>query len=119
MGKCTLFSEIPPWDLVLQVLTLLKLPTTFPAVFQRQDISLENSDEIAAMLEPYYKPCKAKQFLTYTDQHRFITILRHILQPYTIYIESKETTRQKKKATIYTIKKDDSIITEPVQIVFD
>jgi hypothetical protein len=119
MVNCTLFSEIPPWNVVLQVLALLELPTTFPIILQRQDISLENSDEIASILEPYYKPCKAKQFLTYTDQHRFITILRHILKPYNIQIESKETTRQKKKATIYTIKKDDSIIMEPVEIVFD
>jgi hypothetical protein len=119
MGSCNLFLKIPPWDVVLQVLTLLELPTTFPIVLQRHDISLNNSDEIASLLEPYYKPCKAKQFLTYTDQRRFITILRHILQPYNICIESKETTRQKKKATIYTINKDDTIITEPVQIVFD
>jgi hypothetical protein len=119
MGSCTLFLKVPSWNIVLEVLTLLKLPTIFPIVIQRQDISLENSDEIAAILEPYYKPCKAKQFLTYTDQRRCITILRHILQPYNIQIESKETTRQKKKATIYTIKQDDSLITEPVEIVFD
>ena len=119
MSPCTLFSKVPPWDVVLQVLTLLELPTSFPIVIQRQDISLENSDEIAAMLEPYYKPCKAKQFLSYTDERRFITILRHILQPYNIQIESKETTRQKKKATIYTIKKDECLIVEPVHVTFD
>jgi hypothetical protein len=118
MSSCTLFTEIPPWTIVLEALSMLNLSTDFPLTFQRQDISLERSIELAALLEPFYKPCKAKQFLEYTDEKRWITILRQICRPHGISVSSKETTRQNKKAIIYTITKAEVDIIEPVCITF-
>jgi N-acetyl-anhydromuramyl-L-alanine amidase AmpD len=84
-------------------MTLLNLPIHFPVSFQRSDINLEGSIEAASLLEPYYKPCKAKQYLEHTDEARWVTILRHSLDIYGYEILSQETTRDKKKTIIYTI----------------
>jgi hypothetical protein len=97
------FREIPPWTTVLEVLTLLKLPTEIPGTFQKTDISLEQVGAAVSLLEPYYVPCKAKQFLEFTDETRIVTILRHILLPHGYIILSHETTRNKKKAIFYTM----------------
>jgi hypothetical protein len=95
--------EVPPWTTVLEVLSLLNLPSDIPYTFQKGDISLANKDQAADLLFPYYIPCKAKQFLDHTDEVKWITVLRHILLPHGYVILSQETTRQKKKAIFYTI----------------
>ncbi len=118
MSSRTLFTEIPPWTIVLEALYMLNLSDEFPITFQRHDISLERSIELAALLEPFYKPCKAKQFLEYTDEKRWITILRQICKPHGLSVNSKETTRHNKKAIIYTITKSEATIIEPVCITF-
>lgn len=103
-NQSSLFRKLPPWTLVTQVLSLMNLPSQFPFSFQRRDLNLNNSIEAVSLLEPYYKPCKAKQYLGYTDEARWITILRHILEIYNYEIISQETTRDKKKTIVYTIK---------------
>lgn len=114
----TLFREIPPWDLVKSVLGMLNLPTEFPITFQKKDIDLSKSSEAAYVLEPYYKACKAKRYLHYTDESRWITVLRHILQPHGWKISYQETTRDKKKAIVYTISTNDDILLQPVELHF-
>ena len=114
-----LFLEIPPCSLVYQVLKMLGLGTEFPVTFQQSDISLENSVEIAGILQPYYKPKVAEQYLAYTDQKRWITVLRHILAPHGYTIQYRETTRNKKKAVLYTIQRNGNTILAPVQITFE
>jgi hypothetical protein len=104
-GHTSLFRFIPPWVVVLKVLTMLKISTSFPTTFQRQDIQLTESVYAVAELEPYYIPCKAKRFLEFTNASRWITIFRHILSPHGYCIISKETTRNGKKAIFYTIER--------------
>jgi hypothetical protein len=113
-----LFREIPPWTLVCRVLKLLSLPTEFPVTFQQSDISLENSVEIAGILQPYYKPKVAEQYLAYTDQKRWITVLRHLVTPHGYCIQYKETTKNKSKAIVYTIFRDSSVLSTPLEITF-
>jgi hypothetical protein len=118
MVEHSLFREIPPLTLVLQVLSMLGLATEIPFTFQKQDIRLEKSLEIVGLLEPYYIPCKAKQFLEYTPDHRWITILRHILLPHGYIIASQETTRDAKKAIFYTVERAYGLLREAIQMDF-
>ena len=121
MGAHPLFREIPPWTLVVEILKLLKLPTEPPFTFQRSVIDLANSDEAVFLLEPYYVPCKAKLFLSYTDTKRWITILKHILVPHGWVVITYETTRDKKKAIFYTVDRISVVegpLRQPVKIDF-
>lgn len=95
--------EVPPLSLIWEILHMLHLSTEPPFTFTKDLISLEQSAEAVALLEPYYVPCKARQFLDHTDQLRWITILRHILLPNGYVIVKQETTRNKKKTILYTI----------------
>ena len=101
--KQSLFREIPPWCVVSEVLTLLKLSTEPPFTFQKNAIDLIHSPDAADLLFPYYLPCKAGQYLEITDEKRWITILRHILAPHGYVVLSQETTRNKKKTILYTV----------------
>ena len=116
--KNTLFREIPPWDLVKSILKLLSISTDFPVTFQKKDIDLSQSPDAAYLLEPYYKPCKAKRYLDTSDNARWITVLRHILEPHGWKIEYQETTRDKKKAIFYTIQSIDDVLLQPVELDF-
>jgi hypothetical protein len=118
MSKQSLFREIPPWDLVKSILNILCLSTDFPLTFQKKDINLSQSNDAAYLLEPYYKPCKAKRYLDTIDDTRWITVLRHILQPHGWKIVYQETTRDKKKAIFYTIQPIDDILLKPVELDF-
>jgi hypothetical protein len=114
----TLFREIPPLDLVKSIIGMLSIPTDFPVTFQKKDINLSQSPEAAYLLEPYYKPCKAKRYLDTTDNTRWITVIRHILQPHGWKISYQETTRDKKKAIFYTIQPVDDVLLNPVELDF-
>lgn len=101
--KQNLFREIPPWCVVSEVLSLLKLSTEPPFTFQKYAIDCSRSPEAVDLLFPYYIPCKAAHFLEFTDEKRWITILRHILSPHGYVVLSHETTRDKKKTILYTV----------------
>lgn len=114
-----LFRQIPPWSLIEKILSLLKLPSEFPVTFQREELCLDHCIEAVSLLEPYYLPCKSKKYLDHTDNKRWITILKQILKPYHYNIQIQETTRNKKKAYVYTITKIVGILEEPVSVAFD
>jgi hypothetical protein len=121
MKSHSLFREIPPWTLVIEILKLLKLPTEPPFTFQKDVIDLNQSVDAEYILEPYYIPCKAKQFLGYTDAKRWITILRHILLPHGWVVLTQETTRDRKKVIFYTVDRISVIegpLRQPVKIDF-
>lgn len=101
--KQFLFREIPPWTVVADILSMLKLSTNPPFTFQKSAIDLSLSPEAVDLLVPYYLPCKASQFLEFTDEKRWVTILRHILTPHGYIVLSHETTRDKKKTIFYTV----------------
>jgi hypothetical protein len=98
-----LFVEPPPLDVVHEVLKILNLSIVFPYTFQKDMIKLENSLDAVVLLEGYYKPCNDKRILSFTDENRWITILKHVLNSHGWIIVSKETTRDKKKVILYTI----------------
>jgi hypothetical protein len=114
-----IFRQFPPLSLVTEILGMLGLSKCPPFIFQRDEICLDQSIEIAALLEAYYIPCKAIQFLSYTDKKRWVTVLRHILKCHGWIITSKETTRDKKKAIIYSVERTTETINGPIQISFD
>jgi hypothetical protein len=118
MTSHPLFREVPPWLIVLEVFTLLRLPKEFPTTFQKQDIDLSRTDEAVAMLEPYYIPCKARKFLDYTTELRWITILRHILLPHAYVLTIQETTRNKQKAIFYTVERAYNTLREAIKLDF-
>jgi hypothetical protein len=118
MASHPLFRTQPPWTTVLEVLALLRLPREFPTTFQKHDIVLEQSAEAVAILEPYYIPCKARKFLDYTTETRWITILRHILLPHGYGIVIQETTRNKQKAIFYTIERAYNTLREAIKLDF-
>jgi hypothetical protein len=118
MAPHPLFREVPPWTTVLEVFALLRLPREFPATFQKQDIDLSRSDEAVALLEAYYIPCKARTFLDYTSEIRWITILRHILLPHAYILSIQETTRNKQKAIFYTIERAYNTLSEAIKLDF-
>jgi len=99
-----ILRETPPWTLVIEILGLLNLPSELPYTFQKADICMTHILEVVGLLEPYYIPSKARQFLDIiTDETRLVTILRHILLPHGYVVLMKETTRNKKKAILYTV----------------
>jgi hypothetical protein len=114
-----LFRQIPPWSLVVEILDMLGLSKYPPYTFQRDEICIDQSIDAVSLLEPYYVPCKAAQFLSHTDKKRWITILRHILECHRWSLIGKETTRNKKKAIIYSIQKVNNTMEEDVKITFD
>jgi hypothetical protein len=103
--KHTIFREIPPWSVVADVLGMLQLSTEPPFTFQKTCINLTKSPDAVDLLAPYYLPCKAIQFLEFTDEKRWITILRHILAPHGYVLISHETTRDKKKVIMYSVER--------------
>jgi hypothetical protein len=103
--KHAIFREIPPWTIVAEVLSLLKLSTEPPFTFQKSAVDLSRSPDAVDLLAPYYLPCKATQFLEFTDEKRWITILRHILTPHGYVLISHETTRDKKKVIMYSVER--------------
>jgi hypothetical protein len=70
------------------------------------------------MLEPYYIPCKARQFLEYTDKKRWITILRQIVEPHGWELVTKETTRNNKKIQHCIIQRNPKYVVETICVDF-
>jgi hypothetical protein len=113
-----LFREIPSWVLVKDILHQLGLSQEPPFTFTKQDIRLDYSDELASLLAPYYKPCKASQFLEHTDELRWITVIRHIIAPHGYCLSVKETSRNKKKTIFYTMERQAGMLKTAVKVDF-
>lgn len=114
----TIFRAIPPWETVVQILNYLNISTHFPTTFQRGDLIFHRSSDAINLLRPYYKPCKARQYLDDVSDQRWITLLRHILSVNGHEMKGQETTRNKKKAIIYTIQKISNNLNDGVVVKF-
>jgi hypothetical protein len=114
----TIFRAIPPWETVVQILNYLNISLYFPTTFQRCDLQFHRSPDAVNLLRPYYKPCKARQYLNEVTEQRWITLLRHILSVNGYEMKSQETTRNKKKAILYTIQKAHDILEGGVVVKF-
>jgi hypothetical protein len=117
-NSMTLFRKAPPWSCILEILSLLNICNEFPTTFQKTDLRSENFITCSGILEPYYLPCKARLYLDYTDEVRWITILKHILGLHGYIITSLETTRNKKKAIFYTIERANGNLRTAVSVDF-
>jgi hypothetical protein len=99
-----LFRQLPPRELVEEILVHLKLQgLTETRWFSKDELSTSTLDEWVPLLEPYYLPCKAKRFLTEIDTARLITILRHILTPLHYELRTQERMYKLQKMTMYQI----------------
>ena len=105
--KKKLFREIPPRDLVDSILKSCGLSGLSDLRwFIPSELHLSTQEEWLPLLEPYYLPCKARRFFEGRgdlDGHRFITILRHILEPHAYSLKVEERTYKDKKQSLYQI----------------
>ena len=119
MEKHPLFRKCPPWVEILEIFRILELPTEFPYSFTKDMINIEFSSHAVALLYPYYKPCKAKQFLENTmDQVRWITVLRHCLFLHGYRMDRQETTRNYNKVILYTISRSTDTLCSRISVDF-
>ena len=99
-----LFREVPPIDIVTQMLTELGfLGLTDSKLFSMNELRLESYDKWAPYLEPYYLPCKAKRYFNSLDARRVVTLLRHVLPYHGFKLQSYERIHMGKKRTVYQI----------------
>ncbi len=100
-----LFREIPPVSFVEQLLQTCGLQSIQdPSWFQKHQIQLEAFEELLPILEPFYIPCKAQEYLyTSFTQARAITILRQVLRVHNVNIVSKEKTCGSEKQLWYQL----------------
>jgi hypothetical protein len=99
-----LFRQIPPQELVCEILESLKLQGLHERRwFTRDELFLESVDEWLPLLEPYYIPCKAKRFLSNMTHTRVTTIIRHILHPHGYDLRTQERMYKGQKTTMYQI----------------
>lgn len=76
------FRECPPQELLeLLLKSTLNLQNLKDSTwFSKSSINIQSMNELFPLLEPYYMPCKARQFLyAPLTRARAITILRQLL----------------------------------------
>jgi hypothetical protein len=102
------FRERPPIELVEQVLKTFGLQNISDANwFSKQQIHLKEFEELLPQIEPFYIPCKAKDYIHKTiNVNRAITILRQLLRCYSANLTSMEKSRGGQKNTWYQIQND-------------
>lgn len=111
------FRKQPPWSLVLELFRILKLPNDFPVTFTKHDIKLDDSDEAVFLLHPYYRPSRA-YYLEQMDELKWLTVIRQCLGSHGYLIHRHETTRDGKKATVYTAQQATEMLVKPVTLDF-
>jgi hypothetical protein len=100
-----MFRQQPPVEILTQLLQACGLQHVYDTSwFQKEQINLDSFLQTIPILEPYYIPCKAEEYLHKTISHNnCITILRQILRTYNISIVSKELTRNHEKTVWYQL----------------
>lgn len=110
--------EIPPLELVEQVFqafSLLNLQDT--NWFSKTSLNMQDFEILLPVLEPYYIPCKAKEFLhPKLTPIRAITILRHLCKAHSIHLTAAERTCAGVKGTWYQIT---PTVAQPITIEFN
>ena len=98
-----IFRQNPPLDIVLKVLLTFGLSSLYDASwFAKSHVRLDKLEEVLIELEPYYIPCKAKEYLyTSLTQIKAVTILRQILKVYDIHLQTSERGRGNVKTVWY------------------
>lgn len=122
-----LFRELPDLDLVERFLqTSVGLRNLADkGSFTRQMIRVQDAEQLLPELEPYYIPCKGKEYLYHSlTQTRCLTILRQLIRVHGYDVCAKEKSIGGKKelwysltqnATTHSVSSNDS----EIQVIFD
>ncbi len=115
-----LFREIPPIALIEELLLTCGIHSIHDTSwFQKHQIQCEAFEQLLPILEPFYIPCKAREYLyTSLTQARVITILRQILRVHNVNLVSKEKTCGSEKQLWYQLQKIQSSIPPLTEDVF-
>ncbi len=100
-----IFREHPPVELVDAFCKAYGLRGIDDSkAFLKESLTLSAIEELLPLLEPYYMPCKAKEYLlSPLTPATAITILRHILRSQDIQLDRFEKSIASKKSTWYRI----------------
>jgi len=113
-----IFRTLPPKELVEASLKTMHLTgLTDSTWFSKSCINLQALEDILPELEPYYLPCKAKEYLhNPLTPARGLLIIRQLLDTQQIAVTKKERSCINVKEVLYQIQKgsvvDDQILVE-------
>jgi hypothetical protein len=122
-----IFRENPPPELIEKVLAAFSLHGLHDfSWFSRNNLQMNVFEDVLPLLEPYYIPCKAKEYLyTSITPLRAITILRQLLKTVDASLICSEKSRMGVKSIWYQIslptskKQMQNITDEGIVINFD
>ena len=88
------FRSLPPLDLVERVIQTFGLTHSHDTTwFSKTSLNIQALESLLPELEPYYVPCKAKEFIhSPLTQARGLTILRHVCKAHAIPLTASERT---------------------------
>lgn len=122
--KNQLFSNEPPFDLVIKVLYILinkEINSNIYYEFSRKNLMNKNIvskvDVFIPELKKYYLKCKHKKYLENLDEKKVITIFRQILRPYNYNISTIEKYDNAEKYLLYTIEKKKDLTLKKINSV--
>lgn len=97
--------KVPPIELVEQLFQACSLVNLQDSKwFSKTSVNLLQVELLLPILEPYYIPCKAKEFLHQKlTPIRAITILRHLCKAHDIHLTAAERTCAGVKGTWYQL----------------
>jgi hypothetical protein len=100
-----IFRTLPPLDLVEQVFKTFTLTgLTDSTWFSKSMLNIQELERLLPELEPYYMPCKAKDFIHEPlTQARGLTILRQLCKAHAISFTAAERTCAGVKGMWYQI----------------
>jgi len=112
MVKNQLFRILPDIEIINSLLNAFGLTSLNDTKFFTKE-SLEENDTIEKingmkdLLESYYLPCKAKNYMNNITEKRSITILRQFIKVHEYTLISKERYVNGKKMSVYRLIQDD------------
>ena len=114
-----IFRTPPPKELVEASLKTMHLTgLTDSTWFSKSCINLQALEELLPELEPYYLPCKAKEYLhNPLTPARGLLIIRQLLDTQQIAVTKKERSCINVKEVWYQIQKD-SVVDEQILVEF-
>jgi hypothetical protein len=110
------FRKTPPVDLIERILVTLGIKgiqdTTW---FSKSCIHLTEFEELLPEIEPYYIPCKAKEYIHIDmSSSKVITIIRHLLASQGTKLDYQEKTTNGVKNIWYRISYDKKLVGEAI-----
>lgn len=106
-----IFREKPPLELVEQCLKCFGLHSlSDPSLFTKSNCELYAFESYIPLLEPYYIPCKAKEYLyKQLTPSSALTILRQLLHTHSYSLLPSEKSVHGKKSIWYSVSSPSSV----------